>query len=215
VYDRGLILCYNFQYPLPECLTSQYVSTIVPQEGFSGDWLSQFLALRDVSLFVVGASIQYTVNRETRDVRLQSSSARTRNAVLHALDNLRMPAHLSKMDLVSTFSETFRIILPDTPSLVRRNSTDSQNDENEMDAIDALCVRLCDRQVVHRVSDREMMHGVSEITRNIALLDDPSGQFRTTRPRLYVINCGRCHFAGDSQLRYLENLKFPVCLNVS
>jgi len=121
-----------------------------------------------------------------------------------------MPSHLSKIELVSTFSETFRVILPDTPTLVRRKSTDSQRDENEMDAMDALCVRLCDRQVIHRVSDREMMHGVSEITRNIALLDDPSGQLRTARPRLYVINCGKCHLAGDSQLRYLEHLKFPV-----
>jgi len=188
---------------------------MVPQDGFIGgsDWLSQFLALRDVSFFVVGASVQYTVNRETRDVRLQSSSARTRNAVLHALENLKMPPHLSKMDLVSTFSETFRIILPDTPTLVRRKSTDSQGDENEMDALDLLCARLVERQVVHRVSDREMMHGISEITRNIALLDDPSGQLRAVRPRLYMLNCGGCHFAGDSQLRYLENLKLPVRSN--
>ncbi len=159
---------------------------------------------------MVGASVQYVVNRETRDVRLQSSSARTRNAILRALDNMRMPPHLSKMDLVATFSETFRIILPDTPSLVPRNSSESQVDENEMDAIDALCVRLNDRQVIHRVSDREMMYSISEITRNIALLDDPSGQFRAARPRLYAINCQRCHLAGDSQLRYLQNLKFPV-----
>jgi hypothetical protein len=114
------------------------------------------------------------------------------------------------MDLVSTFSEIFRIILPDTPSLMRRKSTDSQNDENEMDAIDALCVRLRDRQVVHRVSDREMMHGVSEITRNISILDDPTGQLRNTRPKLYAINCGRSHFAGESQLKQLKGIKFPV-----
>jgi len=200
------------QYPLTECLSSQYVSTMVPQDGFIGgsDWLAQFLALRDVSFFVVGASVQYTMNRETRDVRLQSSSARTRNAVLHALENLKLPPHLSKIDLVSAFSETFRIILPDTPTLVRRKSTDSQGDENEMDALDLLCARLGERQVVHRVSDREMMHGISEITRNIALLDDPSGQLRAVRPRLYMLNCRGCHFAGDSQLRYMENFKLPV-----
>lgn len=114
------------------------------------------------------------------------------------------------MDLVSTFSETFRTILPDTPSLVRQSSTDSRRDENEMDAIDALCVRLRDRQVVHRMSDREMMHGVSEITRNIAILDDPSGQLRNTRPKLYVSNCGELHFAGESQLRQMKGLKIPV-----
>ena len=160
---------------------------------------------------MVGASVQYTVNRETRDVRLQSSSARTRNAVLHALDNMRIPGQLSKADLVTTFSETFRIILPDTPSLLRRNSTGSQGDETEMDAIDSLCAKLIDRQITHRVSDREMMHNMSEITRNIALLDDPSGQFRTGHPRLYSINCPKCHFVGESQLRGLGNLKLPVC----
>jgi hypothetical protein len=161
---------------------------------------------------VVGASVQYTVNRETRDVRLQSSSARTRNAVLHALDNMRIPGQLSKADLVSTFSETFRIILPDTPSLLRRNSTGSQGNETEMDAIDSLCAKLNDRQIIHRVSDREIMHNMSEITRNIALLDDPSGQFRTGQPKLYAINCSKCHFVGESQLKGLENLKLPVRL---
>jgi hypothetical protein len=143
-------------------------------------------------------------------MKLQSAAARTRNAVLHALENLQMPSHLPKMDLVSAFSEIFRIILPDTPTLIRRNSSDSLRDENEMDAVDVLCVRLLDRQIVHRVSDNEMMHGVSEITRKIAQLDDPSGQYRATRPRLYVLNCGSCHLAGDSQLRYSENIKFPV-----
>jgi hypothetical protein len=144
-------------------------------------------------------------------MRLQSSSARTRNAVLHALDNMRIPDQLSKADLVSTFSETFRIILPDTPSLLRRDSTGSQGDETEMDAIDSLCSKLNDRQIIHRISDREMMHNMSEIMRNIALLDDPSGQVRTGQPKLYAINCPKCHFAGESQLRSVENLKFPVC----
>jgi hypothetical protein len=94
---------------------------------------------------VVAASVQYTVNRETRDVHLQSTSAKTRNAVLHALDNMRMPPHLSRMELIATFSETFRIILPDTPNIVRRNSSESLVDENEIDAIEALCARLNDR----------------------------------------------------------------------
>ncbi|KAG9242259.1 hypothetical protein BJ878DRAFT_544435 [Calycina marina] len=196
-------------YPLADCLSSQYVSTIVPLDGFIGgiDWLSQFLALRDVSIFVIGASVQYTVNRENKDVRLQSSSARTRNAVLHALENLKIPPHLSKVDLISSFSETFRIILPDTPSSIR--SADSLSDESEMDAIDLLCARLAERQIVHRVSDRELMHGISEINNNIALLDDPSGQLRATRPKIYVLNCGSCHFAGDSQLRFSESVRIP------
>ena len=171
----------------------------------------QFLALKDVSQFVVGASIQYTVNRETRDVRLQSSSARTRNAVLHALDKMRIPGQFSKADLVSTFSETFRIILPDTPTLSRRNSAGSHGDETETDAINSLCEKLNDRQIVHRVSDREMMHNISEITRNIAFLDDPTAQFRTGRPSLYCVNCSKCHLIGESQLRGLENINLPVC----
>ncbi len=164
-----------------------------------------------MSQFVVGASIQYIVNEETRDFHLQSSSARTRNAVFHALENMRLPPHISKLDLVSTFSEIFRIILPDTPNLVRRSSSESQvDDESEMDAIDSLCASLIERQAIHRVSDREMMHNISEITRNIALLDDPSGQFRAACPRLYGMNCQRCHLVGHSQLRYMDNIKFPV-----
>ncbi|RDL29639.1 TolB, C-terminal [Venustampulla echinocandica] len=196
-------------YPLPDCLSSQNVSTIVPSNGFSEDWLPQFLALRDISHFVVGASVQYVVNRETRDMRLQASSARIRNAVLHALDNLRIPGHISRADLISTFSETFRTVLPETPGFVRRISSDSQFDESEMDAIEALCSRLSDRQLIHRLSDREMMHSLSETTRLIALLDDPSGQFRAARPRLYAMNCSTCHLFGDSQLRNLGHFKFP------
>jgi hypothetical protein len=184
------------------------VSTIVPQDGLPGDWLVQFLALRDVSQFVVGASVQYSVNRETRDVRLQSSSARTRNAVLHALEYLRMPSHLSKIDLVATFSDTFRIILPHTLNLGRRGP--SESDECEIDAIDLLCAKLNDRQVLNRVSDRELAHCISEVTRNIAFLDDPTGQFRAARPRVWILNCQRGHLAGESQLKAAENMKFPV-----
>lgn len=195
---------------MAKCLSSPKISPLVPPDSFSGDWLSQFLALRDVSNFVIGASVQYVVRGETRNMRLQAESARTRNAVLLALDNMRLPAHLNRMDLVSQFSETFRIILPDTPSLVRRRSSESHVDENEMDAIDSLCSKLSDRQVIHRVSDREMMHKISEITKKISLLDDPAGGFRATRPRLYTFNCEECHLAGDSQLRSLGNLNLPV-----
>ncbi|TVY50814.1 hypothetical protein LCER1_G007307 [Lachnellula cervina] len=163
-------------YPLAECFSSARISALAPPGGF-GSWLSQFLALRDVSHFVVGASVQYVVNREIRDMHLQASSSRARNAILHTLDNIQLPAYLSKVDLIAEFSETFRIILPGTPSLQRRSSG-SQIDESEMDAIDAFCSRLSERQIVHRVSDREVMHSMSEVTRNIALLDDSSEQFR-------------------------------------
>jgi hypothetical protein len=200
------------QYPLTECLSSQYVATIVPQHGFaSQDWVPQYLALRDISQFLVGASIQYSVNRETRDVRLQSSSARTRNAVLLAVDNLRMPEHLSHFDIAAPFSETFRVILPDTPHAIGPDSVTANSHETKMDATDALCLRLCDRMVIHRVSDREMMHSLSELSRSLSLLDDPSASLlRPVRPRLYALNCPHAHLAGDTQLRSTSNLKFPV-----
>lgn len=152
------------------------------------------------------------MNRETRDVRLQTSSARTRNAVLNALENIQIPPHLSKTDLITTFGDIFGIILPDTPRSGRLNS--SEDDEYEIDAIDGLCTRLLDRQVVNRVSDREMMHSISEVTRNIALLNDPSGQFRAGRPKIYAFNCERCHLVGDSQLRNDENITFTVCFHI-
>ncbi|KAL2261681.1 hypothetical protein VTK26DRAFT_3610 [Humicola hyalothermophila] len=187
-------------YPLPACLQPGSISEFAPPGGF-GNWLAQFLALRDVSLFVVAASVQYAANRETRDVRLQSSSARARNAILTALDNLRMPPQLSKVELVSTFSSAFRIILPDTLDVSRRDIPGSRVDERELDALDALCTRLKERQVIHRISDREMAHNVSRIARNIILLDDPGARFEPSRPGLYAVNCSRCHFVGASQLR--------------
>lgn len=183
----------------------------MPPDDFSGDWLSQFLALRDISHFLVGASIQFVVYKETRDVRLLTSSAKTRNALLRALENMRLPPHLSKADLIATFTCTFRMILPDTPMLPRRDTSIYQADENEIDALDDLCRRLSDRNAIQRISDREMMHSISEITRNIAILDDPNGQFRSACPRLYALNCQNCHVAGGSQLRNFEEFKLPVC----
>lgn len=200
----------RLQYPLPDCISSQSISTIVPQEGFSDDWLAQYLALRDVSHFVVGASVQYTVNGENRQVGLQSPSARSRNAAFNALEHLRMPSHLQKLDLLATFSDTFRIILPDTLQLSRRDSTTTRADEAEIDALVMLCVKMSERQVVHRVSDKVLVHGVAEITRNISLLDDPTSQARSMHPRLFAVNCNMCHVVGESQLRFLGNIKIPV-----
>lgn len=111
--------------------------------------------------------------------------------------------------MISTFSDTFRVVLPDTLDL-GRNSLDGQADESDIDAIDVLCARLNDRQVVHRVSDREMMHNVSQITQNIELLDDPSGHFKGPRPRLFALNCRSCHVVGESQLQSSEIPHFPV-----
>ncbi|EQK99741.1 WD domain-containing protein [Ophiocordyceps sinensis CO18] len=182
-------------YPLPSCLLPPY---LVPPDDFSVDWLPQFLALRDVSQFVVGASIQYAVNRETRDVRLHSSSARARNALLNALDNLRIPRHLSRMDLLASLDASFRVLVPDTPHLSGWGSVEPTV---ELDALDALCRRLDQRQMVHRVSDREMMLSIAQVTSMVQLQDDPSGHCSAARPGLYVLNCPECHVVGGSQLR--------------
>ncbi|KAK4041039.1 hypothetical protein C8A01DRAFT_15198 [Parachaetomium inaequale] len=189
-------------YPLPPCLQPASISELAPPNGF-GSWLAQFLTLRDVSQYIVAASVQYAANRETRDVRLQASSARSRNAVLTALDNLRTPPHLSRVDMVAAFSTSFRIILPDTLDLSRRDVAGPRVDECELDALDGLCAKLKERQVIHRVSDREMVHNISQVVRNILLQDDPSGRFAPTRPGLYAVNCPRCHLTGASQLRSL------------
>ncbi|KAH6649676.1 hypothetical protein F5144DRAFT_479232 [Chaetomium tenue] len=195
-------LLTSAQYPLPPCLQPASVSELAPANGF-GNWLSQFLALRDVSQFVIAASIQYAANGETRDVRLQASSARSRNAILTALDNLRTPPHLSRVDMVAEFSTSFRIVLPDTLDLSRREVSGPRVDECELDALDSLGTKLKERQIIHRVSDREMVHNVSQIVRNILLQDDPGGSFAPTRPGLYVVNCPGCHLTGASQLKFL------------
>lgn len=194
-------------------MSPQSVSTVVPQDGYFENWLSQFLALRDISQYVVGASIQYVVNGETRNVHLQSSSARTRNAVFHALDNMHIPPNVSKLGLVGTFNDTFRIILPDTLNLAPRNTCGPLFDETEMDALDSLCLRVKDRQLLHRASDKETLHSISAITSSISLLDDPSGHLRPSgHPGLYAVNCPECHLVGESQLRAVKDLDFPVSL---
>lgn len=162
--------------------------------------------------FVVAASVQYTVNGETRDRHLQSSSGKTRKAVLTSLDKLRMPQQFAKVDLLATFSDIFQVILLDTPSLSHDQSPESGGGYGcEADALDDLCRSLTSRQMLQRVSDRQMMHSVSEITRDIALLDDPSGRNPSTCPRVYALNCPDCHLAGDTQLKHVEQLEFPVC----
>ena len=200
------------QYPFPPCLSSQYVSTIGQQDGSSDGWLSQFLALRDISHFVVGAFLQQATERGSNEVLipLQSSSASIRSAILQALDNVQLPSHLSRLDMIDTFSETFGTILPDTPSLVLRDSVIFQAVDHEIDAMDALCARLNERELAGRLSDHEVMYGISDVTRTVALLDDPNGHFMGPTPRIYASNCRKCHFVGHSQLRRMKGMEFPV-----
>lgn len=183
------------------------------QDGSSDNWLYEFLTLRDISHFIIGASIQYSANQESRDVRLQSSSARSRNAILRALENLRLPAHLPKPDLVAAFNSTFRIILPDTLDLAPEDPADYDLEELELDALEHLGSRLTERQIVHRVSDGEMMRVLSRVMREIVLQDNPSGHFGTSRPNLHVLNCSECHLVGGAQLR-AHDIQVPVRLQV-
>ncbi|GFG11912.1 hypothetical protein IFM61392_07142 [Aspergillus lentulus] len=189
-------------YPLPDCLSSSSVATIVPQHGSSQSWLSQLLGLYDVSQFVLGANIQFAVNtRKFCDPGLERASKSSRDAVLHALNRIRLPPYVSAGHLIPMISEDFRIILPDTPSLVQH-----RHDGNMVDALEALRERLGHRLMVHRVSDGAMMHSVSQITKYIELLDDPGDQLRSASPTLYVANCQECHLLGSSQVREIANL---------
>ncbi|GFF60150.1 hypothetical protein IFM51744_10193 [Aspergillus udagawae] len=189
-------------YPLPDCLSSSSVATIVPQHGSSQSWLSQLLGLYDVSQFVVGANVQFAANtRKFCDPELERTSKSSRDAVLHALNRIRLPPYVSAGHLIPMISEDFRIILPDTPSLVQH-----RHDGNMVDALEALRERLGHRLMIHRVSDGAMMHSVSQITKYIELLDDPSDQLRSASPALYVVNCQECHLLGSSQIRDIAHL---------
>lgn len=169
--------------------------------GYSGDWLVKYLALRDVSQFVVAASIQYAANKETRELRPEPALAHSRNAVLSALDALRIPPQFSRVEMVATLSTIFRIVLPDTLDLSHQDTAGICVEEFELDALDALFARLVARQAIHRVSDREMVHNMSQVVRNIALQDNPNGQFMPNqRPGLYSVNCPECYIIGASQL---------------
>lgn len=169
---------------------------------FPLSWLAQFLALRDVSHFIVGASLQYAANSETRNMRLHATSATSRNALLTALDQVRIPNHLAKVDMLATFNATFRVVLWDTLDLSRVDSQDVEADPAAVEAVVSLQERLQGRQILHRVSDREAASNLSSITRSIQLLDDPSGQIVSYQyPSLFALNCPECHIVGGSQLR--------------
>lgn len=192
-------------------MLAEYVSKIVPRGSTPDDWLSQFLALRDVTQFVIGTHLQYAADREVHDFLLEESSMLTRNAVFNCLESMKMPQYLVKMDLITIFSDMFHIILSDTPNLPGKQSIiDSPLGEVELDSLDALCQKLNSRRIIQRAGDRELVHNISEITRNVSLLDDPSGQFKSIRPGLYAVNCRSCHLIGYSQLKNLDKIVIPV-----
>lgn len=183
-------------------MQSSYIFELVPKDGFPLNWLAQFLALRDASHYIVGASLQYAANSETRNMRLHATSAASRNAILSVLDRLQIPGHLSKVDMISTFSTAFRIILWDTLDLPGVDGKETRADQAALEAVASLHERLKERQVIHRVSDREASSSMSSITRGIQLLDDPSGQIVSYQyPSLFALNCPECHIVGGSQLR--------------
>lgn len=199
------------QYPLDGCLLPAYIAELVHGSDITGKWLNQYLSLRDIAHFVVAASVQYNVNQERRDVRLQSSSARSRNAILQVIDSMQLPSSISKTDLVVSFSSMFRIILPDTLDASTREAADLSIDELEIDAIDNLCTRLSERQVIHRASDGEVIHGISQVISDIMHTDNPSSQYYSSQPTLYALNCPECHIIGGSELKTID-INFSVCV---
>ena len=154
--------------------------------------------------------MQYADENETRDIQLQSISASTRDAVLQGIEAIRIHPYFNKTDLIATFAHAFRAILPETPNLGRGKSTPSYIDDSETDALDRLHSKLGDRQVVNRASDHDMISSISKVTREIERLDDPTGQGRVLAPKLYAVNCKKCHIVGDGQLRHSDSRRFSV-----
>lgn len=115
---------------------------------------------------------------------------------------MRIPTHLSKVEMIATFVSTFRVALWDTLDLSGVGGSDLEGNLVALGSITALEERLKDRQLVHRISDREAASNISTITRGIQLLDDPSGQVVSYQyPTLFALNCSECHLVGGSQLR--------------
>jgi hypothetical protein len=113
--------------------------------------------------------------------------------------------------MLAVFSETYSTILSDTQNIAQGGALDRINIDIRIEALSSLCTRLIDRQTNYRANDRELIQNISAITRRLSRLDDTSSWgYRTTAPRLYVINCKRSHLAGASQVRELLNIKVNV-----
>ena len=131
--------------------------------------------------------MQYAANGSNCDVRLQSNPAKTRCAIFEATNNIELPSGIRKEDIVSSFSETFQVILQGTP--VCMGASAYQAHEIEADALNSAFGKLRDRQIVQRVSDRATMSSLSQLSNSINMLDDRSGQTRAERQTLYVVKC--------------------------
>ncbi|KAJ6781445.1 hypothetical protein PWT90_05204 [Aphanocladium album] len=189
-------------YPLAPCLLPPHILQLVPPGSPSTGWVSQFLALRDISQYIIGASLQYAANSETRDAHLRQASLESRNAIFAALQNLQLPSQFSKVDVVASFNCWFRLVFSDTPDLANLNLEEQNTSECIVDALDELSERLAQRQAIHRVSDREMAFNISRITRSIQIQDDPDAAYVGSQsPSQYVLNCSSSHTIGGAQLR--------------
>lgn len=150
----------------------------------------------------MGASLQYAANAETREVRLQQNSLASRNAVFGALQNLQLPSQFSKVDVVASFNDSFRLIHSDTPDLSSLSFDEPSHGEYVVDALDEFAEKLTRRQTIQRASDREAALNITRITRCIQLQDDPDGMFTSIKsPSQYILDCPNGHTVGGSQLR--------------
>ncbi|KAM3512939.1 hypothetical protein MY11210_003422 [Beauveria gryllotalpidicola] len=189
-------------YPLTACLLPPYILELVPADTPSPSWISQFLALRDIAQYIIGASLQYSSKSETCDEQLFRHSLASRNAIFAALQNLQIPSQFSKVDVVASFNAYFRLILWHTPDLAHSSLNESSRGEYVPDALDELTERLTQRRAIQRASDREMTLNISKITRSIQIQDDPEGSYITSQsPSQYVLNCPSSHTVGGAQLR--------------
>ncbi|OAA66293.1 WD40/YVTN repeat-like-containing domain protein [Cordyceps fumosorosea ARSEF 2679] len=189
-------------FPLTNCLLPSSILELVSEDAAPSNWISQFLALRDVSLYVIGASIQHAAEAATSDLQIRKDAMASRNAVFTALQSLRLPSQFSKADVVASFNAWFRLILWDTPDLSTLSFDEPSRGEYIADALDELTEKLNQRQAVQRTSDREAAVSISRITRSIQIQDDPdASSIGSQSPSQYVLNCPNNHTVGGAQLR--------------
>ncbi|EGX93559.1 hypothetical protein CCM_04933 [Cordyceps militaris CM01] len=189
-------------YPLNPCLLPPSILELVPADTASTSWISQFLALRDVSLYIIGASLQCASKSATCGGQLQQDALESRNAVFAALQNLQIPCQFSKVDVVASFNAWFRLTLWDTPDLSTLSFDEPRRGEYIAEALDELSEKLTQRQVIQRSSDRETASIISRITRSIQIQDDPdASSVGLQSPSQYVLNCPNSHTVGGAQLR--------------